>query len=169
MKKRTQYVGTAGQLAVMAEFAARGYNVAMPEIDYGDDVFVTLQDTAKIWRIQVKTATPTAKNTTVKKPRSERYQLAVGETFLNDKDDNPPVYIVFCLRFSNIWRFLIIPRARLAEYHKDHQIGQQSGDNIKFDVAIHYEGTAKGKILCGGQELTRWEQEWSPWPKQAFA
>ena len=33
------FVGKAGQLAVMAEFLLRGYNVAMPEVDVGDDIY----------------------------------------------------------------------------------------------------------------------------------
>lgn len=38
--RRDLYVGRAGQLAVMAELLLRGYNVAIPEVDVGDDVFV---------------------------------------------------------------------------------------------------------------------------------
>jgi hypothetical protein len=53
----TQYIGKAGQFAVMAELAFRGYNVAIPEIDVGDDVFVVNQGTGFLSRIQVKTAT----------------------------------------------------------------------------------------------------------------
>ena len=34
------YVGKGGHLAVMGEFLLRGYNVAMPEVDVGDDIFV---------------------------------------------------------------------------------------------------------------------------------
>ena len=37
---RENYVGRAGQLAVMSEFLLRGYNVAIPEVDEGDDVLV---------------------------------------------------------------------------------------------------------------------------------
>ena len=37
---KPQHIGTAGQLAVMSELCFRGYNVAMPEIDIGDDIFV---------------------------------------------------------------------------------------------------------------------------------
>lgn len=35
------YVGRAGQMAVMSEFLVRGYNVAIPEVDVGDDIFVS--------------------------------------------------------------------------------------------------------------------------------
>lgn len=121
--KKTHYVGKAGQLAVMGEFALLGYNVSMPEIDYGDDVFVTQEDQAQMWRIQVKTATPTKKPDTVQNPRSYRYQLVVGEEFLLNPADNPPVYIIFALRTPERWRFLVIGRSRLAEYHQQDNVG----------------------------------------------
>jgi hypothetical protein len=50
------FVGKAGQLAVMAEFLLRGYNVAMPEVDVGDDIFVVNDGVERLWRIQEKTA-----------------------------------------------------------------------------------------------------------------
>jgi len=39
-KKFNLYLGRAGQLAVMSEFLTRGWNVAIPEVDIGDDIFV---------------------------------------------------------------------------------------------------------------------------------
>ena len=69
---KESFVGRAGQLAVMAEFLLRGYNVAMPEVDVGDDIFVVHDRRGTLWRIQVKTA--------LGKPRSYGYsgQFAVG-------------------------------------------------------------------------------------------
>lgn len=40
MSRMNLYLGHAGQMAVMAEFLVRGYNVAIPEVDVGDDIFV---------------------------------------------------------------------------------------------------------------------------------
>jgi hypothetical protein len=34
------HIGKAGHLAAMAEFLLRGYDVAQPEVDVGDDIFV---------------------------------------------------------------------------------------------------------------------------------
>lgn len=50
------YIGGAGEFHVMAEFLARGYNVAVPRIDIGDDVLVIKDDQHEIRRVQVKTA-----------------------------------------------------------------------------------------------------------------
>ena len=55
-KKFNLYVGKAGQLYVMSEFLMRGWNVAMPEVDTGDDIFVVEDENDTFYRVQVKTA-----------------------------------------------------------------------------------------------------------------
>jgi hypothetical protein len=50
------YTGKSGQLAVMAELVSRGYNVAVPEVDIGDDIFVVRDRDGQLSRVQVKTA-----------------------------------------------------------------------------------------------------------------
>ncbi len=47
-------------MAVMAEYLARGYNVAIPEVDIGDDIFVVRDEIGEFSRIQVKSATARA-------------------------------------------------------------------------------------------------------------
>ena len=39
-ERNSLYLGRAGQLAVMSEFVARGWNAAIPEVDVGDDILV---------------------------------------------------------------------------------------------------------------------------------
>ena len=53
MPKANLYVGRAGQMAVMAEFLVRGYNVAVPEVDVGDDIFVVKDNDGEYSRVQV--------------------------------------------------------------------------------------------------------------------
>lgn len=67
--KPSKYVGYAGQLDVMAELSMRGYNVAAPGVDIGDDVLVLNEDTGKIDRVQVKTARQHTKSSSNKKNR----------------------------------------------------------------------------------------------------
>ena len=50
------YTGRSGQMAVMAMFLFRGYNVAVPEVDVGEDVFVVRDADGDLSRIQVKAA-----------------------------------------------------------------------------------------------------------------
>lgn len=51
----TLYKGKSGQLYVMSLLLARGWNVAMPEVDTGDDIFVVKDKTGDFRRVQVKT------------------------------------------------------------------------------------------------------------------
>jgi len=55
-KRRKTLNGLAGQLAVMSELAWRGYNVAIPEADFGTDVFVVSGESGGVQRVQVKTS-----------------------------------------------------------------------------------------------------------------
>lgn len=55
-KKYNLYLGKAGQLVVMSNFLLRGWNVATPEVDVGDDIFVVEDKKGIFYRVQVKTA-----------------------------------------------------------------------------------------------------------------
>jgi hypothetical protein len=58
MKKNYHlYLGKAGHLTVMSEFLTCGWNVAIPEVDVGDDIFVVQDDNGTLRRVQVKTST----------------------------------------------------------------------------------------------------------------
>lgn len=50
------FTGRSGQLAVMAEFLIRETNVAIPEVDIGEDIVVVGDDRVRITPVQVKTA-----------------------------------------------------------------------------------------------------------------
>jgi hypothetical protein len=56
-KKFNQYLGKAGHLFIMSEFLMLGWNVAIPEVDIGDDIFVVQDDSGTLRRVQVKTST----------------------------------------------------------------------------------------------------------------
>lgn len=54
--EKTSHLGMAGHYAAMAEFLRRGYNVAIPAVDIGDDIVVIEDADRKTRRVQVKTA-----------------------------------------------------------------------------------------------------------------
>jgi hypothetical protein len=58
-KKFNHYLGKAGHLYAMSEFLVRGWNVAIPEVDIGDDIFVVEDESGILRRVQVKTSTAT--------------------------------------------------------------------------------------------------------------
>src|SRR5215217_1738149 len=56
MARKDLFTGRSGQLALMAEFLHRELNVAIPEVDVGDDIVVVRDDNDQVTRVQVKTA-----------------------------------------------------------------------------------------------------------------
>ena len=58
-KRQNLYLGKAGQFVAMSEFLARGWNVAVPEVDVGDDIFVAKDADGEFARVQVKAASGT--------------------------------------------------------------------------------------------------------------
>ncbi len=151
--KSNLYVGRAGQLAVMAEFLLRGWNVALPEVDVGDDVFVVKDEGGDLFRIQVKTASS--------RPLGSGYtaQFAVGLSQLRTLRI-PELIYVFAVRHGSDWGpYLIIGRPDLLEEYEVHRLGSASND--KLLLRLVYEGE---RLRCGKRDLNKFRNEWSRWP-----
>ncbi len=149
---RKLYVGKAGQLAVMAEFLLLGYNVAMPEVDEGDDVFVVRSKSGQLWRIQVKTGVGKRQR------RGWRTKFSVNENQIRT-ETFPDLFFILALRKGTAWEFLLIPREQLHLEVVDHQAGSASRDNRLFTVA--FQDTA---VRCSGRDWQAWRNNWSEWP-----
>jgi hypothetical protein len=148
----SNYVGKAGQLVAMAEFLLRGYNVAMPEVDVGDDIFVVHDRIGRLWRIQVKTA--------VGKRRGYGYsgKFAVSLVQLQEPKD-PDLYYVFALRKGDQWEFLVIPRQTLRVEHEEQGAGSVSGGNVILTLRFR-----KQEVLCSGRDFRHHRNNWQEWP-----
>jgi hypothetical protein len=151
----SNYVGKAGQLAAMAEFLLRGYNLAMPEVDAGDDIFVVHDRSGQLWRIQVKTA--------VGKRRGYGYsgQFAIALSQLRNLKQ-PDLIYVFALRKEYQWEFLAIPRDTLWEEHRDQGIGSVIRGNVILTLRFRAQD-----VICSGQDFQRYRNNWQPWPLSA--
>ena len=152
----TQYIGKAGQLAVMGELALRGYNVAMPEIDKGDDIFVVQNDTGAMWRLQVKTSQGRRQKS------SKRFQFRIREDSIQVAQ-NPELHFVFAMRRRRRWRFLIMGRPVLSTYVNDFDLGSLSSDERYRQIAITL--TDSGEATCSKHDLTNHLSNWNTWPE----
>lgn len=104
MEKRS-HLGMAGHYAAMSEFLYRGYNVAVPAVDIGDDVYIVEDQAGTMWRLQVKTSD--APETRVGIYGLSRRQLR--EIKANE------LFFMFMLRWADRWRFILIRRDKLAD------------------------------------------------------
>jgi hypothetical protein len=72
------YFGKAGHLYVMAELLLQKWNVAMPEVDIGDDIFVVRDKDGFFMKVQVKSANAIAKNGKVSATVSTPFKQLTG-------------------------------------------------------------------------------------------
>jgi hypothetical protein len=149
---RESFIGRAGQLAVMAEFLLRGYNVAIPEVDVGDDIFVVSDRAEQLWRVQVKTA--------IGVKRSYGYS---GQFFLPlnqlKQASKTALFYLFSLRRNSAWEFMAIPQQELYREYLNYQIGSPTGENLVLYFAFKAE-----EVMCGNRNLQRYRNNWARWP-----
>lgn len=138
----------------MAEFLFRGYNVAVPEVDIGDDIFVVNDSDGEYGRVQVKTAlaTPTTRG------YSARYALRFSQL---QSSTVPDTWYVFVSRLETGWQsFIIIKQEVLYELYAVHSIGSL---NQRGMLSLYFSYTEQ-TVHCGGQDLSRYLNYWADWP-----
>ena len=94
MSRANLYLGKAGQFSAMSEFLCRGWNVATPEVDVGDDIFVVRDETGEFWRVQVKTAN----GKTTKSGFSAQFNLSLPQL---EQAFEPELIYYFIVRYQN--------------------------------------------------------------------
>lgn len=138
----------------MSEYALRGYNVAIPEIDKGDDVFVVRHDTGKMWRMQVKTAQGK------KQGAKFYYQFRTKEAAIHAPTAVAD-YFIFVMRQDKRWRFAVIATAVLSNYVTGKGMGSKSGDFRNFTIINE---PAPNTFECSGEVITHHLEDWAVWP-----
>jgi hypothetical protein len=155
----SHYIGKAGQIAVMAELAWRGYNVSIPEIDVGDDVFALNDSNAKLFRIQVKTATG------IKLTRTDAYRckFRINRDHLNSR--NSGTHYVLVGRHGGNWRFLIFKRFVLARLLKAGLGTKMKKGWHMVTVIFSGRHKAHSSTKKTAFDLSKHAWRWSLWPK----
>lgn len=156
MSTKNLYVGRSGQMAVMAEFLWRGWNVAIPEVDIGDDLFVVQDEEAHLYRIQVKTATgkELKRGGYVAQFRVRLDQLRSART--------PEPYYVLASRWEGNWdSFLVIRQDELRDLYELKGVGSLYKGHLTYrftyrNLAVH------AKDL----DLSNYLGNWDRWPTQ---
>jgi len=121
VEKKTHF-GRAGEFAAMSEFLLRGYNVAVPTVDVGDDAFVIDDRLSTTWRVQVKTGDGVA----AIKGDAQTARYALSRTQLR-AEKVTMLFFMFMLRWQDRWRYILIPREDLADFRDDAVAAQLVG------------------------------------------
>ncbi len=138
----------------MSEFLMLGWNVAIPEVDIGDDIFVVQDDNGTLRRVQVKTSTSTVR----KDSFSGQFSVSVKNlrnisTIL--------VHYIFLVRHEDEWsKPVIIRQDYLLDHFENNKVGSEAKGNITF-----YFSYTKGKVDCSGQDFTSYIGDFTDFPK----
>ena len=153
-KKFNQYLGKAGHLNVMSEFLMLGWNVAIPEVDIGDDIFVVQDDNGTLRRVQVKTSTST--------DRKDSFSGQFSVSVKNLRNiSNILVHYIFLVRQNDEWtKPIIIRQDYLLDHFENNKVGTEAKGNINF-----YFSYTKGKVECSGQDFTKYIKDFTDFPK----
>jgi len=148
------YLGKAGHLSVMSEFLIRGWNVAIPEVDIGDDIFVVQDDNGTLRRVQVKTSTSTAHQNSF----SGQFNVPIKQ--LRDYKVNFPVYYVFIVRHQDGWTKPIIIRQ---DYLRDHFENEEMGSQHEGNLNLYFS-FEEGKVECSHTNLSKYIGDFTDFP-----
>ena len=114
----------------MSEFLVRGWNVAIPEVDIGDDIFVVKDDSGTLRRVQVKTSIATNR----KDGFSGQFNLSLRQL---RNTANILIHYVFVLRCSSQWSALIVIRQDFLLNHIENEaIGSIYKDKVTLYISI---------------------------------
>lgn len=164
---KTSHLGRAGQFAAMAEILARGWNVAIPEVDTGDDVFVAQDDGTRLTRVQVKTTVATLENGGW---RAKTIMLP-SKQFMREDEEVPLTY-AFAVRIDGRWEFIVVARDTLRDlwraFQKDQSEVRSQGRKARGrppkgdepEPSIAFVLTDRDVTTWGGRTFQEYRNNW---------
>lgn len=154
-KRNNLYLGKAGHFAAMSEFLMRGWNVAVPEVDVGDDIFVVRDSDGAFMRVQVKTAQAT------KLKIGFSAQFAIPLPQLARPSTPELTYALVVRHLNHGWHLpLIIPRAELNDLRENNDIGSM----VNGILVLHIRFALGGEVHCSKQMLTKYLNDFAGFP-----
>ena len=146
------YLGKAGHMMAVAEFLIRGWNVGIPEVDVGNDIFVVEDASGKLRRVQVKTSTSTVR----KNGFSGQFNVPLTQL----REIRNPIHYVFVVRNKDHWtKPVIIRQDNLRDHFQNDNIGSEHNGFLN----LYFSYTAD-KVECSGLDLSKYVSDFTDFP-----
>lgn len=131
-----------------------GWNVAIPEVDIGDDIFVVQDDNGTLRRVQVKTSTSTS--------RKASYSAQFSVSVKNLRNiTNILVHYIFIVRHNYEWsKPVVIRQDYLIDHFENNKVGSEANGNISF-----YFSYTEKRVACSGQDFTMYIRDFTDFPE----
>jgi hypothetical protein len=170
MAEKTTHFGRAGEFFVMSELLLRGWNVAVPVVDVGDDAFVIDDNDKTTWRLQVKSAEA---HVTGEGPLKASFSLSRAQLRTVQAIE---LFYMFLVRANEEWHFLVVPREDLATIRKDYvekstaqpargrppvDDGEAKGDTVTLNIEVSDDDVTGWKASFG-KYRGRWPDALAP-------
>ena len=163
------YTGMSGQFAAMSEFLWRGYNVAIPAVDVGEDIFVVEAGQGVLRRVQVKTA---GTGVLVRGVKTVQFNLSRAQ--LNLQSGGSDLFFMLLARWDDVdpkvpWRFLLLRSQELNELRvspRPRRPGRAplaDGDATKDSLVMNVRFSAADAVAWGHslvEFLDKWSKDW---------
>jgi hypothetical protein len=155
--RRDDYTGRGGQMAVLAELLLRRINVAVPEIDEGEDVLAFVVREPEVTRVQVKTANAEA----LKEEGRYAARVSVPLEQLQARS-KVLLFYIFAIRLGEQWSdFMILPRVDLHLQSRDLEVGYVNRAAGELQLYLSFSPQT---VQCSGQDWQRYRNAWANLP-----
>jgi hypothetical protein len=164
---KTTHFGRAGEFFAMSELLLRGWNVAVPVVDVGDDVFVIDDRDKATRRLQVKTSA--MKPSDSGDGSTLRAVFNLSRTQLRSPHEIE-LYYMLVMRTATRWRFLVVSRGDLFEIRDAYveTAGKRAGfgrrpladEGAKTDELLLKVEIDSDEIKGWGTSLSKYLDQW---------
>ena len=159
MADKKTHFGRAGEFFAMSELLLRGWNVAVPVVDVGDDVFVIDDNDKTTWRLQVKSSTAEELPREGGAPAALKAKFTLSRSQLRTAQPIELFYMLM-VRATKSWRFLVVPRVVLLRIRDAFVEGGKNregpGRRPVGDEAAKTDGLAL-EVILEGDVATGWD------------
>jgi hypothetical protein len=147
----------------MAELLMRKCNVAIPDVDVGEDLFAFMEGQDEIARLQIKTGQ--AKR--YRNGRGYRAQFSLPLRQI-EKFDKPVLFYVLAVRLDNWWEDVFIIRRAQVKKYLEGPVPFGSENRSSGDLVLTLRVTKNEDVpedsRCGGVDMSPYCNAWSSLP-----
>jgi hypothetical protein len=144
-------------MAALAEILMRQVNVAVPEVDEGEDVFAFHSGEPEVTRLQVKTANAEA----LKEEGRYAARVSVPLAQLRTKE-RVRLYYLFAVRLADRWTdFVIISHLDLDDLSRTEGVGYANQKAGELQLHLSFGPTS---LVCSAHDLQSYRNAWNHLP-----
>ena len=153
------YLGKAGEFLVMSHFLMRGWNVAVPEVDRGDDIFVIEDAKGISYRVQVKTANADNKLSSY----SAQFKVQLAQL---QKQIDPEIYYVFVVCRNLQWLHrIVIRRKDLHELYHESVVEPTTEKYVSIYFSFEKDSLSQSiKVTYSNVDISEYVENFNDFP-----